>query len=77
MKPSKIIAFSLAVVLVGTASAALAKLVRQYMDVAANGEPELVCEYKVEGRIIEKRYPIGNFCPNYLEVASGEHMASR
>ena len=77
MSASKIIAFSLVVVLVGSAGAAMAKLVRQYVGATPGGEPELVCEYSLDGRVFERRYPIGNFCPMYAEAASGEHVALR
>jgi hypothetical protein len=77
MRASQIIAFSLVVVLVGSASAAMAKLVRQYVGATPGGEPVLVCEYSVDGRVFEERYPIGNFCPMYAEAASGERVALR
>jgi hypothetical protein len=55
----------------------MAKLVRQYVGATPGGEPVLVCEYSVDGRVFEERYPIGNFCPMYAEAASGERVALR
>jgi len=51
-----------------TAHAALANLVRQFVDTRANGNAELVCVYRYDGREFERRYPVGNFCPAYEEI---------
>jgi hypothetical protein len=67
VSPSKIVAFSLVAMLVGTASAALARLVRQFVGATPGGEPELVCVYSADGREFERRYPILNWCPKYAE----------
>ena len=75
MSPSKIVAFSLVVMLVGNASAALAKLVRQYVGATPGGEPELMCVYCVDSREFERRYPIGNWCPEYAEGSESKARA--
>jgi hypothetical protein len=48
--------------------AALAPLVRQFVDNTANGKREIVCVYRLDGREFERRYPMGNFCPAYEEA---------
>jgi hypothetical protein len=50
------------------AHAALANLVRQFVDAPASGKAELVCIYRYDGREFERRYPVGNFCPAYEEI---------
>jgi hypothetical protein len=77
MSPSKIVAFSLVAMLVGNASAALARLVRQYVGATPGGEPELVCVYSVYSREFERRYPIGNWCPEYAEESESKARPTR
>jgi hypothetical protein len=67
MNPPKVVAASLLIVFAATASAAFAKLVRQYVGATAGGEPELVGVYSIDNREFDRRYPIGNFCPLYAE----------
>jgi hypothetical protein len=62
-----ILAFSMVVMLIGNANAALARLIRQYVDAKPGGESELVCVYGVDGREIERRYPPRGWCPQYAE----------
>jgi hypothetical protein len=50
------------------AQAALATLIRSFVDKAANDRAELVCVYRDQGREFERRYLIGSFCPAYEEV---------
>jgi hypothetical protein len=48
--------------------AALANLVRHFVDSTVSGKPELVCVYRLGAREFERRYPVGNFCPAYEEA---------
>ena len=48
--------------------AALAKLVRQEIRETSDGGRVLVCIYAAGDREIERVYPIGNFCPQYVEA---------
>ena len=50
------------------AQAAFANLVRQYERSSQSGPAVLVCVYAVDGKELEREYPVGNFCPARIEV---------
>lgn len=47
--------------------AVLAKLASQELRQTASGTTVLVCIYEAAGRKIERIYPAGNFCPQYVD----------
>jgi hypothetical protein len=67
MSRSRIVVFSIAMLLAGTVSAAVGKLVRQFVGATPGGEAELVCVYSAGGPEFELRFPVGNACPAYAE----------
>jgi hypothetical protein len=47
--------------------AELGRLIRQEVRRTASSESVLVCIYAVGSREVERIYPLGNFCPKYVE----------
>ncbi len=58
---------ALGLLLAVSAWATLAKLVRQEIRKTKDGDSVVVCIYDASGHEVERVYPMGNFCPQYID----------